>query len=115
MKLVEVNWNPTDRQLRQFGLITLVAFPLLGWLWGHPSGAMASLTRTGLRAAAPGLISPRSLKYGFIGLSLAPLPIGIVMSEVSLLLTFSIVFVPLGIGFRLLGRDVLKRRLEPAA
>ena len=34
MKLIEINWQPTDRQLRQFGVICLVALPALGWLWG---------------------------------------------------------------------------------
>ena len=41
MKLVEINWNPTDRQLRQFGMIALVALPALGWLW---SGRYATAT-----------------------------------------------------------------------
>ena len=33
-----MNWNPTDRQLRQFGLTALAALPALAWLWrGGPT------------------------------------------------------------------------------
>ena len=37
MKLVEVNWSPTDRQLRQFGTAALIALPLAAWWWARDS------------------------------------------------------------------------------
>jgi hypothetical protein len=33
MKLVEINWKPSDRQLRQFGWMALAGLPLAGWLF----------------------------------------------------------------------------------
>lgn len=32
MRLVQMDWHPQDRQLRQFGIICLLALPLVGWL-----------------------------------------------------------------------------------
>jgi hypothetical protein len=61
------------------------------------------------------LIYPRSLKHVFVGLSLITLPIGLLVSEIVLLLSFFGLFLPVALAFRLLGRDALQRRLEPAA
>ena len=34
MQLVEINWNPTERQLRQFSSMCFIGLPFIGWLWG---------------------------------------------------------------------------------
>ena len=47
MRLIEFDWNPTDRQLRQFGVIALVVLPALGWLWGASGTVLATLASTG--------------------------------------------------------------------
>ena len=109
MKMVEVNWSPTDRQLRQFGLIALVALPLLGWLWHLGATATQVLAAIGVLAAAIALLYPRALKYPFLTLCLLSLPFGIVMGEVILLLSFLTIFAPLALLFRLMGRDALQR------
>ena len=108
MKLVEMNWNPTDRQLRQFGLIALVALPLLGWLWRLPTGGIVGFGVAGLLAGTAAGIYPRALKYPFVGLTLATLPIGLVVGEVAMLLVYLGIFTPVGWGFRLCGRDALR-------
>src|SRR5258708_6882234 len=115
MKLVEMNWNPTDRQLRQFGVIALVALPILGWMWRLPTGGIVGFGVAGLLAGTAAGICPRALKYPFVGLTLATLPIGLVVGEVAMLLVYLGIFTPVALGFRLCGRDALQRRFEPAA
>jgi hypothetical protein len=115
MKIVEMNWHPTDRQLRQFGLIALVALPGLGWLWRLGMPATQVLAVLGVVSAIAALLYPRGLKYPFIALCLMSLPFGIVVGEVVLLLSFVTIFVPLALVFRLLGRDALERGIDAKA
>ena len=48
MKLIQANWNPAPRQLRQFAATCLIVAPLLGWLWGAPSDVLFGLAVAGL-------------------------------------------------------------------
>lgn len=115
MKLIEVIWKPTDRQLRQFGLVALVALPLLGWLWHMSNTAIAVMAGSGVVLAALGFLWAPALKPAFLGLSLITLPIGLVVGELVLAVVFYGVIVPMGAFFRLIGRDALQQKLEPGA
>ncbi len=115
MKLVEMNWNPTDRQLRQFGVITLVALPGLGWLWGGSPTTIGVLAAVGAVLAAVGLLFPQGLKPVFVGLSLLTSPIGIVVGEMAMILIYFSTFLPMAILFRLMKRDRLQRKLDRQA
>jgi hypothetical protein len=115
MKLVEMNWNPTDRQLRQFALICLVALPLLGWLWHGTAPVVAILAGIGLLLAAIGTRFPSAVKPLFVGLTLVALPIGLVIGELAMLLVFFGVFLPIGIVIRIMQRDNLQLRLDRSA
>jgi hypothetical protein len=125
MALVEINWNPRDRQLRQFGLITLVALPLVSWALNHfaapaeMSGAgaaiIACLVIAGVALGLAGLIAPRALRPSFVGLQLLAWPIGLVMSELLMLVVYFGLFAPTALWFRLIGRDVLQRRVDHSA
>lgn len=115
MKLVEMNWKPSDRQLSQFGLISLAAFPVLGWMWHADGRTIAGLTTLGATLAVAGLFRPQSLKFPFLGLTLLTLPIGLVVGEVVMLVCYFTLFLPLGMIFRLMGRDALQRNFNREA
>lgn len=115
MSLVTINWRPAPRQLRQFGLIAAAALPALGWLWGADGVGLAVLAATGLAAGVLGLVRPTALRPVFVALCVVTLPIGLVVSEVVVALMFWAVFVPVGLAFRLLGRDELRLRPDPTA
>ena len=112
MKLVEMNWQPSVRQLRQFGLIALLALPALGWLWSRNVSVVLSLAAIGGLLALLGLLAPRSLRLVFIGLSLAALPIGLIVSEIALAIIYYLVVTPVGMIARLTGRDRLELRFR---
>lgn len=112
MKLVEINWNPPDRQLRQFGWIALAALPLLGWVWSRNLPVTAGLGAVGLLLATLGQFAPRALKPLFLGLTIVSFPIGLVVGELSMLLIYFAVFVPIALAFRLAGRDSLQLKFD---
>ena len=115
MKLIEFNWQPTDRQLRQFGAISLVALPLVGWLWGVSTVAIAVLASVGLLIAALGYVIPKSIQPLFVFLMAIATPIGMVIGELAMIMIYFGMFVPLAVCFRLIGRDVLDRKIDRAA
>jgi hypothetical protein len=112
MSLVQLNWNPEDRQLKQFGLLSLVLFPFVTWIWGASWTAIGVSAAAGAVFAAIGVVAPQVLKPVFLGLSLILMPIGIVLGEVLLFLAYVTVIVPTGIFFRLMGRDRLQLKLD---
>ena len=124
MSLIELNREPSVRQLRQFGAASLVMLPLLTWWWGSDSlklGGGGDARWIGGAAAVGGLLAllswiyPKAVKPVFLGLSLLTLPIGLVMGELILLMIFFGVFLPIGFIFILLRRDGLERRFSPDA
>src|SRR4051812_37974508 len=103
-RLVEINWRPSDRQLRQFGVISLFALPLAGWLvMGRPvafaeapiaRNVLVTLAALGAVAATLGLLRPQMLRPVFVGACLVSFPIGLVAGELTMLLIYFGVFLP---------------------
>ncbi|HUG18283.1 MAG TPA: hypothetical protein VMM56_04860 [Planctomycetaceae bacterium] len=112
MSLVQLNWNPEDRQLKQFGMLSLVLFPFVTWIWGASWSAIGIAAVIGAFFATIGTAAPQVLKPVFLGLSLILMPIGIVVGEILLFLAYVTVIVPIGIIFRLMGRDRLQLKFD---
>ena len=112
MKLVEINWTPSDRQLRQFGVICLVALPLVAWLWGGGTQVIAGTAVAGLVLAIAGWFVPRTIKPIFLLLTIVATPIGMVIGEFAMMAIYFGVFLPIGLIFRLIGRDALQRTID---
>ncbi len=117
-KLIRVNRNPSPGELRLFGLLLTAALAAVGFmlyrrggtpLWPAVLGCAAGL------AALPTAVAPGVLRYPYLGLTYAALPIGIVVSTVVLLVIFFLLLTPLALVFKLMGRDPLQRRMNPEA
>jgi hypothetical protein len=119
MSLVKLNWNPSPKQLRQFGVIFLAGFMIIGLVkyfwpfsWGltrdHNFGLISmaiglvggGLALTGTRAGLP-------LYYLWMGIAFV---MGNVMSRVMIALIYYAVITPLSLLGRTIGRDRLQLR-----
>ena len=112
MAMFDVNFNPTNRQLRQFGAICLVALPFVAWLWTDNVVIAGWAGAVGLVLCGIGLVAPRSLRPVFLGLTIVTLPIGLVAGEAAMLLIYFGLFLPMAIVLRMAGRDSLSRRSQ---
>ncbi len=110
MAILDVNFSPSSRQLRQFGLVCLAALPLIAWLWTRSLPAVGWAGGAGLLLCVAGFVAPQVLKPVFLGLTLITLPIGLVVGELTMLLLYFGLFLPMALVFRLTGRDSLMRR-----
>jgi hypothetical protein len=121
----DLDLHPTASKLRQFGWTALVAFGLIGLalrvrgeLFGLGFGAAGSSVACALwtLGALSGLFSlvwPRGNRPLYLALSIGSFPIGWVVSHVLLAVLFYGLLTPLGLLFRVLGRDPLERRFSP--
>lgn len=125
MALLEIQWHPDHRQLRGFGMICVVVFVALGawvrlahavvWLEVEPSTAQWVATFFWMAAAACGglsVVAPTMLRPLYLFLTVIGLPVGFVIAHVVMAVVFFGLFTPIGIVFRLIGRDALTRRFD---
>jgi len=109
MALLDFNFAPTNRQLRQFGCVAAVALPVAAWLWTRNVTATGWAGGIGAALCVLGLAVPKLLKPVFVGLTILTIPIGLVVGELSMLLIYFGLFLPMAIVFRIIGRDSLQR------
>ena len=126
-KLVEVNFNPDLKTLRQFGVIAFVGFGILAALayyerlifsFGLGESRMTVVTAfavLGSVALLFSLIAPKANRLLYVGLTLLAFPIGFVLSYVIMGTLFFLIIGPIAVTFRLFGRDSLHREYDPSA
>ena len=114
MKLIQANWQPTPRQLRQFAGTCLVVLPVLGWLWGVSENVMIAMAGGGVLIGLVGCALPKSVQPLYLTLMVITTPIGIVLGELAMLTIYFGLFWPMGAVFRLLRRDALQLQLDRA-
>ncbi len=117
MSLMEIEWHPSGRQLRVFGvsglLASILAALILVFVWEVAVlWALATVT-AGIAIFLCSLFSLTAARWLYIGLTLVAMPIGLVVSFVLLAVFYFLLLTPLAIVFRLIGRDSLHRRYEP--
>lgn len=117
MSLVKINWNPTDKELRQFGWIAIAAMSVIAGIFHYLKGVQikycAVLFCIGLLIFIISLISLKLTRFIFVGMSAAAFPIGMCVSFIIMAIFFYIVITPIGLIFKLAGKDPMKRGYEP--
>jgi len=114
--MIEINWHPKRKELRNFGIIAMIASAIislllyllkdLGIQW------ILVITCIGFAIFLCSLISAGLTRIIYIVLILITLPIGWVMSFILLAIFYFLILTPLGLVFRLTGRDPLHRKFD---
>jgi hypothetical protein len=119
MALIDVNWKPGGRELRQFALLFLVfavGFGTYVHFFKDWSPLVAQLLwGAGVLVGLGGLLFPPLARPVYIAMMALALPIGMVVSTVLMTLIYYLVLTPIGLVMRLVGYDPLRRGLDPAA
>jgi len=116
---MEVDWHPTPRQLRVFGVsglaASIVAAAILHWVWGVANVWVAIVPLIGAGIFLCSLVSQAATRLLYVGLTLVAMPIGLVVSFLLLAGFYFLLLTPLAFVFRLIGRDSMRRKYEPQA
>jgi hypothetical protein len=119
--MIKLNLQPDRRVLAQFAWFALFGLPLVAgfvlrlagaWSWTHPA-FVAAIAAGAVQLVLFVALTDRVTKYLFVALSLVAMPIGFVLSHVLMMIVYYLVLTPIALVFRLMGRDVIGRRLEP--
>ncbi len=118
MAVIEVNRNPSRRELNQFGVIWLIFFLLVAaWLRFKLGSPLAAAALAGAAVAVPaaGWALPAFMRTVYVGLSYLAWPIGFAVSHVLLATVYYLLVTPIGLIMRAVGYDPMHRRFEPKA
>ena len=118
MRWSDIPFSPPPRMLRQFAGLWLVFFGGFAAWEGFARGRAGVAAVLGVLAivvGVAGLIDPRLIRPIFVGWMVLAFPIGWTVSLLMLGLIYYGLFLPLGLFFRLTGRDALAIRHRPDA
>jgi len=109
---------PDDRMLRQFALLWVVFFGAMALAqeFHHHRHVLALVLGVLAVTVGPiGFVWPRAIRPVFIGWMVLVFPIGWVISHIMLGILFYGMFSPIGLLFRIRGRDALALKPRPGA
>jgi ABC-type uncharacterized transport system permease subunit len=117
MALVQINKNPSRRDLAWFGVLFAFFFGLLGFFSyrRHGLGTAATLL-WGAAVVVPVVYYaiPPLRRPIFLGWIYLVYPIGLAVSFIVLGLVYFLVVTPVGLALRLTGRDPMERAFQPS-
>lgn len=118
--MIEINRNPTRKELLVFAELLALFLAVIGWMvWRrHPQVAAALWTAAPVVAVIGGLVAwfaPRAMRLLYLGWMYAAMPIGWVVSHLILAAVFYLVVTPIGLIMRLVGYDPMHRRFDRSA
>ena len=117
MALVSLNLDPSEKQLKDFGLIGSIMCPVIGLvllgLGKVPAKGVMIFCLVGGALYLLSRIAEVLIKPIYLGMILLTFPIGWVVSHLMMALFYYGIITPVALFFRLLNRDPLCRKYEP--
>ncbi len=111
----DVSWTPSSRTLRQFAGVWLVSFTGLACWQGLGRDRLGLAIFLACLAGSIGLVGlakPPAIRLPYVGSLILAFPLGWAISHILLAFLYYGIFMPLGLAFKLMGRDVLCRRFR---
>ena len=117
MALVSLNLKPSQKQLKDFGFISLIMLFVIGLvllgLGKIPAIGFMVFCLVGVLLYLLSRISVALIKPIYLGLIVLTFPIGWVVSHLMMALFYYGIISPIALLFRLINRDPLCRKYEP--
>ena len=118
MAIIEINTDPSKKELRWFGVMLVVFVLAVGalvrWQFDAPAAAQRIWIAGGVLSMVY-VVAPPLRRWIFVGWIYAAFPIGWTVSHVLLASIYYLVFTPIGLLLRRIKGDPLERQLDPSA
>jgi len=111
MAIVEINWNPPERDLRVFGGLLIAFSCFIAWKFSSPLVSQIAIG-VGVTLGFLGLTVPSGIRWLYVGWMVAVSPIAFVVSNLILAFVFYVVVWPLAVLMRLKHRDALRLKVD---
>ena len=118
MALLEINRNPSRRDLAWFGAVLLLFFAVIGAIAGRTLSSEVArniLWGAGVVLALAYYAVPGLRRPMFVGWMYAAYPMGFIVSHLLLGLVYFGVVTPIGLLMRAAGHDPMARRFDRSA
>ena len=119
MSMLKINWKPTPGDLGNFGRIALAASLLVALVLHAAKGLglqwCAVIVGAGLVVFLCSLFSMKLTKWIYLGLTILTFPIGMAISSILLAAFYFLLLAPVGLVFRLIRRDSMRRKWDADA
>jgi len=116
MALLEINWKPSNKDLRQFAAIwfplACLALGLMIWRWTSSWNWAAIPILIGVVLAPIAFWIPSFAQRLFVGWMTVAFPIGWTISHLLMAFIYFVLITPMGLLMRLFGRDSMGRRID---
>ena len=116
MSMIEIDYNPSRKKLRDFGVIAIVASIILSlvlYFFKHLAIQWTLIIiGAGLFIFVTSLISLKLTRLIYLGLTFLTYPIGFVVSYLVMGIFYFLVITPVGLIFKLIGKDPLHRKFD---
>lgn len=118
MAIVDINWNPSRRELRWFAGLLIVFCAIVAWVVNRgreDSTLPIVIAATGAVLGVAGLALPGFIRYVYVVWMVAVTPIAFVVSNLIVAMVFYAVVLPIGFAMKFVGRDALELRFQREA
>ncbi|MHC4069127.1 MAG: SxtJ family membrane protein [Planctomycetota bacterium] len=119
MSLMEIKWNQSRKELRNFGRIALLATAAISVILYVFKGVaihwVSLIFAFGFAIFVISIVSTEQARTIYLSLTLLVFPIGYVVSFIVQAIFYFLLITPLALVFRLIGRDSLRRKSDLAA
>ena len=113
--MIEINKNPSARQLKQFGILWLLFFAIVGGIAWYRTGSQAGAVTVwtiALVTASLGFLFPAFMRLVYLGMTYMAFPIGWGVSHIVLALAYYLVLTPIALLLKMAGQDPLERGFD---
>lgn len=119
MSLIKINWNPSDKELQSFGAVAIAATLLISVVLyaakGLAIGWCGLIVGLGFFIFLSSRLSVKFTRRIYVFMVLVTFPIGTTISFILMATFYYLLLTPVGLFFRLIGRDALQRKIETSA
>lgn len=115
MALVDINWKPSKKDLRVFGLLLIlfggVIASLVYFKYDHEAAGLVVLIVASVLGVI-GICAPTLIRPVYLVWMALAFPIGWTVSHLMMGVVFYLVLTPIGLIMKVCGRDPMQRRLD---
>src|SRR5690349_6028563 len=115
--MIEINKNPSRRDLLIFTSILPIFFGLVGWLRWRNGSTDAAFVLWGIGAAVTlvALVAAPARRFIYVGWMYVTFPIAWVVSHTILAVMYFVVATPVALLMKLFGSDPMQRKFDKSA
>ena len=118
MQLMEINWEPSRKEMKLFAILQIVFFAIISsivWRTTESTTIPTWIMGVSVSVGVVGFFVYPFMRLVYLGWLLAVFPIGWTISQAVVASIFFLVITPIGLMMRVFRYDPMQRKFDPSA